>query len=59
MITHMMKERTNGEEVAKCGVRRKVKRSEAPMTIWHTMVTCPDCLAVMSSGVDSDGTVTV
>lgn len=48
-MTHMMKERRQGVEVAKCGVEVKSSRAQAPMTIWPAMVSCPDCLAKMAS----------
>jgi hypothetical protein len=48
MTTHMMKERRNGFEIAKCGVEIKTNKSTAPMTFWNANVTCPDCLKAMA-----------
>jgi len=47
MTTHMMKERRNGFEIAKCGIEVKTNKSTAPMTIWNANVTCPNCLTAM------------
>jgi hypothetical protein len=49
MITHMMKERRKGVEIAKCGTEVKTTKSTAPMTFWHANVTCPDCLTAMKA----------
>ena len=46
-VTHMMKERSKGDEIAKCGTVVKMTKNSPPMTIWRTNVDCPACLAAM------------
>lgn len=46
-VTHMMKERKSGVEIAKCGTEVKMTKSTAPMSIWYANVDCPGCLTAM------------
>jgi hypothetical protein len=54
---HMMKERSKGVEIAKCGAEVKTTKSTAPMTIWYANVDCPACLEAMGMYRTKDGKV--